>query len=274
MPTLPTEKVAPHVAVQLLLHLDGAAGELVARRSSRPPRASTTARPASASSRADDRAARAGADDDDVALDASRRRRARVGAVTRSACSAARPRRALGERVVDAAEVAVELRVVEVRDLERRGQRAQHGAARGCRRVRQRSSSASTFSADKRRQRRAMAQPAPPPRAPAAWRDSRAPTDGRRHRQEVIDLLDGARAAAGEVAPLGHRRARHGEQRSALTPRQQRRTRAFSPSPAPISWSMIRPYQYWSDHSTESQPPTGCGRPKASRLHRFAAASD
>ena len=147
----------------------------------------------------------------------------------RDALHVARTLGAHRQGAVAAADVAVHLRVVEVRDLERRGQHAHHGAARdvaGAPALEQRQH----LLRRQRRQRRAM-----PRHRPRIERQQHgaiaAPHRRRRHRQEVIDLLDGARAAAGEVAPLGHGRARHGEQRSALTPRQQRRTRAFVTQP-------------------------------------------
>src|SRR5207244_8916450 len=53
----------------------------------------------------------------------------------------------------------------------------------------------------------------------------------RRQRQEVVDLLHGARAAAGEPAPLGHRRARYRGQGGALTRAQAMRARVGAARP-------------------------------------------
>jgi hypothetical protein len=112
--------------VQLLLHRERAAGELraivvvtfldehdgKARLGELSP---------------DDRAARAGADDDDIALD--RDVTTELIAAVHAIAHVGRLRlRARLLEVVDAAELLVELRIVEVGDLERADERAQHQA--------------------------------------------------------------------------------------------------------------------------------------------------
>jgi len=99
-----------------------------------------------------------------------------------------------------------------VRDLERHRQHAHHGAPRevaAAPRFEQRQRRLGR----QRRQRGAMPHPGPrverQQHAAIAARHRR-----RRQRQELIELVDGARAGAGEEAPLGQRRSGDREQGS------------------------------------------------------------